>query len=77
MRTAAQYAMYHALALFGVALLDRSGRDFSELLLDAAGSGACDDSVAAEGACSLNADATRDAEDPRVAAGSLIISVYG
>jgi hypothetical protein len=40
-------------------------------ILDAAGSGACDDSVAAEGACSLNLNPAADAEDPRVAAGTL------
>jgi hypothetical protein len=40
-------------------------------ILDAAGSGACDDSIAAEGACSLNLDPKKDAEDPRVASGTL------
>jgi hypothetical protein len=40
-------------------------------ILDAAGSGACDDSITAEGACSLNLNPARDAEDPRVAAGTL------
>jgi hypothetical protein len=44
-------------------VLDRSG---------AHGFGACAESVAAEGACSLNAAASRDAEDPRVAAGTLV-----
>jgi hypothetical protein len=44
-------------------VLDRSGA--------AHGFGACAESTSAENACSLNAIATRDAEDPRVAAGTL------
>jgi hypothetical protein len=40
-------------------------------ILDNSGSGACDDSIDAEGACSLNLDPKKDAEDPRVAAGTL------
>jgi hypothetical protein len=35
------------------------------------GFGSCAATASAEAACSLNADSTRDAEDPRVAAGSL------
>jgi hypothetical protein len=42
--------------------LDRSG---------AHGFGACAESTSAESACSLNANAARDAEDPRVATGTL------
>jgi hypothetical protein len=44
-------------------VLDRTGAAHSF--------GACAESTTAENACSLNAVATRDAEDPRVAAGSL------
>jgi hypothetical protein len=41
-------------------------------VLDAsAAGGPCGGSAAAEGACSLNADASKDAEDPRVAAGAM------
>jgi hypothetical protein len=39
-------------------------------VLDATGSN-CDHSIAAEGACSLNANPGKDAEDPRVASGTL------
>jgi hypothetical protein len=40
-------------------------------ILDAAGSGNCDKSIDAEGACALNLDPKKDAEDPRVASGTL------
>jgi hypothetical protein len=46
-----------------VNVLDRSG---------AHAFGACAESTTSENACSLNAVATRDAEDPRVAAGTLV-----
>jgi hypothetical protein len=46
-----------------VNVLDRSGTK---------GFGACAESVAAEDACSLNLVPSRDAEDPRVAAGTLV-----
>ena len=44
-------------------ILDRSGTS---------GFGNCAENKSAENACSLNADAARDAEDPRVAAGTLV-----
>lgn len=53
---------WQAVGTGGTGTLDTTGAD---------GFGACAASTATEDACSLNADPSRDAEDPRVAAGTL------